>query len=180
MQSPTFYARRSLELGSTFIYGVRISFESFSGVVKLAALAEIFVPPLPPTPEEPIPDALRRLIGKFDPVERDRRNHALRKAGEMPPKALSGHPAHPTYLTLGARPYSSLFHTNAPCCGNRFSIQAWGSGRGRDGLRRPPPAQIRASASTHTALTKDERRRSVAPDRGVELGAVESTFSRPG
>jgi 3-oxoacyl-[acyl-carrier protein] reductase len=32
LQSPTFCARRSLELYSTFICGVRISFESFSGV----------------------------------------------------------------------------------------------------------------------------------------------------
>ena len=33
MQSPTFCALRSLELDSKFIYRVRISFESFSGVV---------------------------------------------------------------------------------------------------------------------------------------------------
>jgi hypothetical protein len=50
--------------------------------IKVDALAEIFVPPPQLAPEPPIPDALRRLIGKFDPVERDRRNHALGRAGE--------------------------------------------------------------------------------------------------
>jgi len=34
LQSPIFLRPQSLELGSTFIYGVRILFESFSGVVK--------------------------------------------------------------------------------------------------------------------------------------------------
>jgi hypothetical protein len=42
---------------------------------------------------------------------------------------------------------------------------------------RPPPAQIRTSASTHTALTKDECRRSVRRDRGAELGVEESIGS---
>jgi hypothetical protein len=43
----------------------------------------IFVaPPIPATLIEPIPARLRRLVRKFDPVERDRRNRALGKAGE--------------------------------------------------------------------------------------------------
>src|SRR5450759_5244757 len=41
-----------------------------------------------------------------------------------------------------------------------------------------PPAQIRTSASTHTALTKDEWRRSVHRDRGAERGVEESTGLR--
>ncbi len=41
-------------------------------------------------------------------------------------------------------------------------------------------AQIRTSASTHTALTKDEWRRSVRRDRGAELVVEESTGSRLG
>jgi hypothetical protein len=40
--------------------------------------------------------------------------------------------------------------------------------------------QIRTSASTHTALTKDEWRKSVHQDRGAELGVEESTGSRLG
>src|SRR6266850_3696542 len=39
---------------------------------------------------------------------------------------------------------------------------------------RPP---IRTGASTHTALTKDEWRKSVRRDRGAELGVEESTGS---
>jgi Domain of unknown function (DUF3883) len=45
--------------------------------------SEIFVPPpAPPSPNEPIPERLRRLVRKFDPVERDYRNRSLGKAGE--------------------------------------------------------------------------------------------------
>lgn len=46
-------------------------------------LAEIFVPqpPLAVT-EEGVPEGLRRLVRKFDPVERDYRNRSLGKAGE--------------------------------------------------------------------------------------------------
>ena len=45
--------------------------------------AEIFVAPPPLTvPNGPIPDLLRRLVRKFDPVERDFRNRSLGKAGE--------------------------------------------------------------------------------------------------
>ena len=51
-------------------------------------------------------------------------------------------------------------------------------GRGRDGLHRPPPAQIRASASTHTALTKDEWRRSEPRDRDAGCGALGSICRR--
>src|SRR6266851_8437746 len=52
--------------------------------------------------------------------------------------------------------------------------------RGRDDNRWSPPAQIRTSASTHTALTKNERRKSVHRDRGAERGVEESTGSRLG
>jgi hypothetical protein len=46
-------------------------------------LTEIFVaPPTFAATEEQAPDRLRRLIRKFDPVERDYRNRALGKAGE--------------------------------------------------------------------------------------------------
>ena len=45
--------------------------------------AEIFVAPPALTPaSEPIPERLRRLVQKFDPVERDHRNRTLGKAGE--------------------------------------------------------------------------------------------------
>jgi hypothetical protein len=53
-------------------------------------------PPAPPVPEQvfvspptvelvhsPVPELLRRLIRKFDPVERDLRNRSLGKAGEQ-------------------------------------------------------------------------------------------------
>jgi hypothetical protein len=43
---------------------------------------EIFVAPPTLTPNEPIPSRLRRLIGKFDPVERDHHNRSLGQAGE--------------------------------------------------------------------------------------------------
>jgi hypothetical protein len=45
--------------------------------------SDVFVdaPPLS-RPNEPLPAPLRRLIRKFDPVERDHRNRALGKAGE--------------------------------------------------------------------------------------------------
>jgi hypothetical protein len=42
--------------------------------------------------------------------------------------------------------------------------------RGRDDHRGFPPAQIRTSASTHTALTKDGWRRSVHRDRVQNAG----------
>ncbi|MCU1336689.1 MAG: hypothetical protein JWO19_2270 [Bryobacterales bacterium] len=45
--------------------------------------AEIFVtPPAIREVSEPAPEPLRRLIRKFDPVERDHRNRSLGKAGE--------------------------------------------------------------------------------------------------
>jgi hypothetical protein len=48
-------------------------------------------------------------------------------------------------------------------------------GRGRDDPYWSPPAQIRTSASTHTALMKDEWRRSGREDRGAGLGVWVST-----
>jgi len=45
--------------------------------------AQVFVaPPNPGAPREQIPARLKRLIAKFDPVERDHRNRSLGKAGE--------------------------------------------------------------------------------------------------
>ena len=48
-----------------------------------ALATEIFVapPPLVPVPER-IPEGLKRLVRKFDPVARDHRNRSLGKAGE--------------------------------------------------------------------------------------------------
>lgn len=43
----------------------------------------VFIPPpAPAEPNEQLPASLRRLIAKFDPVERDRRNRSLGRAGE--------------------------------------------------------------------------------------------------
>jgi Domain of unknown function (DUF3883) len=43
----------------------------------------IFVdPPSPALAKQPIPERLKRLVRKFDPVERDHRNRSLGKAGE--------------------------------------------------------------------------------------------------
>ena len=45
--------------------------------------AEVFVaPPVLTTPSEDIPERLRRLVRKFDPVKRDHLNRSLGKAGE--------------------------------------------------------------------------------------------------
>jgi hypothetical protein len=45
--------------------------------------AEVFVPaPTLTVPAGPVPERLRRLVQKFDPVERDHRNRSLGKAGE--------------------------------------------------------------------------------------------------
>jgi hypothetical protein len=44
--------------------------------------ADIFVAPPTPIANEPIPERLRRLVQKFDPVERDQRNRSLGRAGE--------------------------------------------------------------------------------------------------
>jgi hypothetical protein len=49
---------------------------------RLPELESVFVsPPLTQT-HEPMPVSLRQLISKYDPVERDRRNRALGRAGE--------------------------------------------------------------------------------------------------
>ena len=40
-----FLRPQSLELGSTFIYGVRISFESFSGVLSISRSSQEAAPP---------------------------------------------------------------------------------------------------------------------------------------
>jgi hypothetical protein len=58
-----------------------ILLHSPAAVPAPGASTEIFVPP-PPMEDAPIPDRLRRLIQKFDPVERDHRNRSLGKAGE--------------------------------------------------------------------------------------------------
>lgn len=51
--------------------------------VATGSPADVFVPPPAlATGTEPIPDRLRHLVRKFDPVERDYRNRALGKAGE--------------------------------------------------------------------------------------------------
>lgn len=48
-----------------------------------ATQSEIFVaPPIPTLGDRTPPETLRRLVQKFDPVERDRRNRSLGKAGE--------------------------------------------------------------------------------------------------
>lgn len=48
-----------------------------------AATNEIFVPePVLQADSAPLPERLRRLVRKFDPVERDHRNRSLGKAGE--------------------------------------------------------------------------------------------------
>ena len=50
----------------------------------LAPPVEIFVAPPVLTPTDaPMPEPLRRLVRKFDPVERDHRNRSLGKAGEQ-------------------------------------------------------------------------------------------------
>lgn len=46
-------------------------------------ISDVFVePPMPKTPGTVMPAGLRRLISKFDPLERDFRNRSLGKAGE--------------------------------------------------------------------------------------------------
>ncbi len=52
--------------------------------------------------------------------------------------------------------------------------------RGRDDHRGSPPAQIRTSASTHTALIVDEWRKSGRQDKDAECGVAESSGSREG
>jgi hypothetical protein len=48
----------------------------------IAASSAVFVKPPAMRPTETVPEALGRLVRKFDPVERDHRNRALGKAGE--------------------------------------------------------------------------------------------------
>src|SRR5664280_1034450 len=48
-------------------------------------------------------------------------------------------------------------------------------GRSRDDHRWSPPAQIRTSAFTHTALMKDDWRRSEIEDKGAGLSGAVST-----
>lgn len=49
---------------------------------RLPAPESVFVSPPPTESQEPMPLSLRRLIAKYDPVERDLRNRALGRAGE--------------------------------------------------------------------------------------------------
>ena len=52
-------------------------------VPTVAEPAGVFVdPPAPANADTPPPEGLRRLVRKFDPVERDHRNSALGRAGE--------------------------------------------------------------------------------------------------
>jgi len=51
-------------------------------------------------------------------------------------------------------------------------------GRGRDADCSTPPAQIRTSAFTHTALTLDAWRRNAHRDKDAEHGVEESIGSR--
>jgi len=51
-------------------------------VPTLAVGEEVFVDPPTITSEQPLPVRLQRLIRKFDPVERDKRNRVLGIAGE--------------------------------------------------------------------------------------------------
>lgn len=54
-----------------------------STVAEMRSLSDVFVaPPSLCAPEEPVGDEVRRLIRKFDPVERDMRNRSLGQAGE--------------------------------------------------------------------------------------------------
>lgn len=56
---------------------------SLRAIPVVASPSPIFVaPPTPTALVGPIPPRLRRLVQKFDPVERDRRNRTLGKAGE--------------------------------------------------------------------------------------------------
>src|SRR5207342_201502 len=54
----------------------------------------------------------------------------------------------------------------------------FGRGRSRDDHRWSPPAQIRTSASTHTALMKDGWRRSELEDMGAGLSGAVSIVRR--
>ena len=53
-----------------------------SRTVETPSSAVFVAAPVLATEDEPVPDRLRRLVQKFDPVERDHRNRALGKAGE--------------------------------------------------------------------------------------------------
>lgn len=54
-----------------------------SPTLEVPSDSSIFVaPPTPTSPAEVVSLRLRRLVQKFDPVERDNRNRALGKAGE--------------------------------------------------------------------------------------------------
>lgn len=53
-------------------------------IPAVTSALDVFVAPPPPGVEPPaLPPELRRLVRKFDPVERDHRNRALGKAGEQ-------------------------------------------------------------------------------------------------
>ncbi|MFP5210289.1 MAG: DUF3883 domain-containing protein [Acidobacteriota bacterium] len=49
---------------------------------RIPAPESVFVPAPEAEPNEQLPAPLRRLMAKYDPVERDRRNRALGRAGE--------------------------------------------------------------------------------------------------
>src|SRR6266852_9857406 len=80
----------------------------------------------------------------------------------------------PGYPSAWLRPRRARFRfARQDPCSSTTSIGL--NCRGRDDHCGSPPAQIRTSASTHTALTKDGWRRSVHRDKGAELGVEEST-----
>ncbi len=49
---------------------------------SMMSASDVFVEPPKPTQPKPASERLRRLVRKFDPVERDHRNRSLGKAGE--------------------------------------------------------------------------------------------------
>ena len=65
-------------------FGEPVFVASSQAPSKLVDPASLYIgpPPSPPPSEQKEPDALRRLVRKFDPAERDARNRKLGKQGE--------------------------------------------------------------------------------------------------
>ena len=85
-------------------------------------------------------------------------------------------------ITIGPRAHSGVVvplavkPINRTCAAQPQAINPLG--RGRDTDFSAPPAQIRTSAFTHTALTLDAWRQSAHRDKDVEHGVGESIGSR--